>query len=256
VIDRRQLLQGLGALGLGALLPRRAFGLGGRSKLHLANLLYAAPSPVPRPSGLRRLAWELDRRTSIDVALEPETLRVSDRSLFEHPFLCLGGDRAFELFPPADLDRLRTFITYGGFLLVDSADPRPGGGFDQSVRALCASLFPKRPLGRLKPDHTIGKSFYLLEQPVGRVTSVPYLEGVELDGRLALVYFQNDLLGAVSRDSFGQWEFAVYPGGEQQREMAVRWGINIVMYALCLDYKADQVHIPFILKRRQWQVSP
>ena len=39
-------------------------------------------------------------------------------------------------------------------------------------------------------------------------------------------------------------------------EMAARWGINIVMYAMCLDYKADQVHIPFILKRRQWQVRP
>ena len=256
MISRRQLIRGLPALGLGALLPRAARGLGAKAKLRLAHLLYAAQNPLPRPNGLRRLAWELDKRTSIDVVLDPVSLRASDRALFEHPFLCLGGDRAFELFPPADLDRLRTFLTYGGFLLIDSADPRPGGGFDQSVRTLCASLFPKHPLAKLKPDHTIGMSFYLLDQPVGRVTSVPHLEGIELDGRLAVVYFQNDLCGAISRDSFGQWEFAVYPGGEQQREMAVRWGINIVMYALCLDYKADQVHIPFILKRRQWQVRP
>jgi hypothetical protein len=256
MINRRELLAGLGALGLAALLPKQARALGPSSKLRLANLLYAGQNPVPRPNGLRRLAWELDKRTSIDVMLDPISLRASDRALFECPFVCLGGDRAFEVFPPADLDRLRTFLTYGGFLLVDSADPRPGGGFDQSVRALTASLFPKRPLFRLKPDHTIGKSFYLLEQPVGRVTSVPHLEGVELDGRLAVVYFQNDLLGAIARDNFGQWEFAVYPGGEQQREMAMRWGINIVMYALCLDYKADQVHIPFILKRRQWQGRP
>ena len=38
-------------------------------------------------------------------------------------------------------------------------------------------------------------------------------------------------------------------------ETAVRWGINAVMYALCLDYKSDQVHIPFILKRRRWSVG-
>jgi hypothetical protein len=256
MLNRRQILWGLGAAASAALLPKAARGLGAKAKLRLAQLLYPTPNPVPRPSGLRRLAWELDKRTSIDVALEPVSLRLSDRSLFEHPFLYVGGNRAFELFPPADLDRLRTFLTYGGFLLVDSADPRPGGGFDQSVRALCASLFAKRPLRRLPADHTIAKSFYLLEQPVGRVTSVPFLEGVELDGRLAVAYFQNDLLGAVARDSFGQWEYAVYPGGEQQREMAVRWGVNMVMYALCLDYKADQVHIPFILKRRRWQVRP
>ena len=43
------------------------------------------------------------------------------------------------------------------------------------------------------------------------------------------------------------------PGGEAQREMAFRLGINLAMYALCLDYKTDQVHVPFILRRRQWQ---
>jgi len=253
---RRALLGGLAALPLAALLPGRADALGPRSKLRLAQLAYSGGNPAPRPHGLHRLAWELDKRTSIDVALEPVTLRVADRTLFEHPFLYLGGDRAFELLPAPDLERLRSFLVYGGFLLVDSADSRPGGGFDQSVRALAASLFPRQPLRKLKTDHTVGKSFYLLEQPVGRVVSVPYLEGVEVDGRLVLLYFQNDLGGALSRDAFGQWEFAVYPGGDQQREMAARWGINIVMYAMCLDYKADQVHIPFILKRRQWQVRP
>ena len=41
------------------------------------------------------------------------------------------------------------------------------------------------------------------------------------------------------------------PGGERQREMAFRLGINLMMYAMCLDYKEDQVHIPFILKKRR-----
>ena len=42
---------------------------------------------------------------------------------------------------------------------------------------------------------------------------------------------------------------AVVPGGERQREMAYRFGINLVMYALTGNYKADQVHVPFILER-------
>jgi hypothetical protein len=254
-VRRRELLRWLAALPAGALLVAgRASALGPRSKLRLAQVQYAGGNAVPRPTGLRRLAWEVDKRTSIDVALDTSVLRLSDRALFDHPFLYLGGDQAFELFPAAELERLRTFLVYGGFLLVDSADARPGGGFDQSVRKLAASLLPRQPLAKLKPDHVVAKSFYLLDRPVGRVASVPHLEGIELDGRLAALYSQNDLGGAWSRDNFGQWEYGVYPGGEQQRELAMRWGINIVMYALCLDYKADQVHIPFILKRRRWQV--
>ena len=60
-----------------------------------------------------------------------------------------------------------------------------------------------------------------------------------------------DLAGALLRDEFGAWAFTCEPGGEAQRERAVRFGINLLMYALCTDYKADQVHIPFLLKRRQ-----
>ncbi len=41
------------------------------------------------------------------------------------------------------------------------------------------------------------------------------------------------------------------PGGELQREKSIRLGVNVAMYALCLDYKEDQVHIPFIMKRRR-----
>ena len=62
---------------------------------------------------------------------------------------------------------------------------------------------------------------------------------------------RNDLAGAMARDEFGEWTYDVGAGGEVVREMTFRLGLNVVMYALCLDYKEDQVHIPFILKRRR-----
>ena len=234
--------------------PRRALALGDRSRLRLTQLLYAGGNPRPRPTGLRRLAWEVEKRTSVDVDLDPGLIRLSDRALFQHPFLYLGGDKGFPPLPQTDLQRLRRHLVFGGFLLIDSADARPGGGFDRSARELVAALFPRKPLDRLDKKHTLFKSFYLLERSVGRVATVPYLEGVAQDGRVMLLYCQNDLAGAWSRDNFGKWEHGVYPGGDRQRELAIRWGINIVMYALCVDYKADQVHIPFILKRRPWRV--
>ena len=253
---RRDLLRLLLAAPPALLVPRLAGAIGEQSKLKLTQVLYGGGNPTPRPNALQRLAWELEKRTSIDVALDGHQLRLGDRNLFHFPLLYLGGDGAFDPPPDAEVRRLQRFLVYGGFLLVDSAEARPDGGFDLSVRALVKRLFPKSPLKKLPPEHTVYKSFYLLDQAVGRVASVPYLEGIEQDGRTLLVYSQNDLAGAWARDNFGQWEYGVYPGGDRQRELAIRWGINIVMYAMCLDYKADQVHIPFILKRRHWQVGP
>jgi hypothetical protein len=72
-----------------------------------------------------------------------------------------------------------------------------------------------------------------------------------VEDRLAVILSANDLAGAMSRDEFGQWDYDVGVGGDVTREMTFRLGVNIVMYALCLDYKDDQVHLPYILKRRR-----
>ncbi len=227
--------------------------LGDLDKLAIAQIQYAG-NWNPRPTATRRLLWEIEKRTSIETLPAPIDVRLSDEAaLRRYPLLLLSGDAAFAPPDEADVARLRRHLQAGGMLVIDSADPKPDSGFDQSVRALVKRLFPKEPLGKISPEHVLYKSFYLLRTPVGRVAQVPYLEGVEHDGRLVVVYSQNDLAGAWARDNFGQWEHEVYPGGDQQRELAFRLGINLAMYALCLDYKSDQVHVPFILRRRVWQ---
>ncbi|MCK5797713.1 MAG: DUF4159 domain-containing protein [Deltaproteobacteria bacterium] len=233
-----------------------ASGLGARSKVRLAQLRYGGGNSIPRPTGLMRLAWELDKRTSVDVAAKPIVLDLDSKELFRYPFLYLGGDQAFPLPPQATIAKLRRHLVFGGFLFIDSAEAQPRGAFDTSARALIRAIFPKDPLRPIPRKHVIYKSFYLLDRIVGRVATVSQIEGVARDGRMALVNTQNDLAGAWARDNFGQWSYSVYPGGARQRELAFRWGINVVMYALCLGYKADQVHIPFILKRRRWHVGP
>ena len=104
-------------------------------------------------------------------------------------------------------------------------------------------------------DQVLYKSFYLIDKPVGRIVVDDHLKGVYDDDRLAVVVSQNDMQGAWARDMFGNWTYECTPGGERQREFAYRMGINLVMYALCINYKADQVHVPFILKRRKWRVD-
>jgi hypothetical protein len=163
----------------------------------------------------------------------------------------LSGDRRFT--PPTDAEviRLRRFLTFGGFMLVDSAEGRAGGGFDESVRALLARVLPGDLPIRIPDQHVLWKSFYVLHGVAGRIIAAPYLEGVERDRRLAVIYTQNDLGGALARDGFGRWEHDVIPGGEMQREQAFRFAVNLVMYALCLDYKTEQAHIDFILRTRR-----
>ena len=255
-LSRRQLL-GLGLAGAGALAlgGRRAAAIGEKSRFRFARLQLATGNPEPRPTALRRLAWEIEKRTSIEVDLEPRPVRLDRDPLHETPFLYLAGDREMEVPDARSVDKLRRFLTFGGFLLIDSAEATPDGGFDRSVRRLLEALYPapEKGLEIVPGDHVVYKSFYLLDRPLGRVATSPVMEGVLRDRRLQVAYVQNDLGGAWARDNFGNWEYECVPGGIRQRELAFRMGINLVMYALCLDYKSDQVHVEYIMRRRRWR---
>jgi len=205
----------------------------------------------PRPFGLRRIAWEIAKRTSIDISPEPKVVGLADPDLARHPFLVLTGDGDIPPFSAAEVEGLRRHLVWGGFLLVDDASGQPGGAFDRAARREIARVLPGNPVGRIPKEHVLWKSFYLLDGPTGRVAATPDADGIALQGRLAVVFSPDDLQGATARDNYGNWEHEVVPGGEPQREKAVRFGVNLAMYSLCLDYKDDQVHVPFIMKRRR-----
>jgi hypothetical protein len=245
------------AAGAGVILGRRvrpAGAIGPGSKFRFGQLVLGKDQP-PRPTALRRMVWELDKRTSIEVDLESPLVSLDAPTLHETPLLYLAGDREFSLPPPAGIEALRRFLTFGGFLVIDSAEGSTDGAFDKSVRALVDAIYPRPAPGlELVPaDHVVYKSFYLLDRPLGRLALSPVMEGVTRSGRLVVAYVQNDLGGAWARDNLGNYELACQPGGERQRELAFRMGVNLVMYALCLDYKTDQVHVPFIMRRRRWR---
>lgn len=240
-----------------ALATREAHAIGPGSKFRFGQLQLARGDLGPRPNALRRLAWEIDKRTSIDMNLEPAIVTPTSDGLHETPFLYLAGERELELPSAAGIEALRRYLTFGGFLLIDSAEGSTDGAFDGSVRKLISAIFP--PLGAQKglevvaSDHVVYKSFYLLDRPLGRLAIAPAMEAVFRDGRIVCAYVANDLGGAWARDDFGNYDYPCEPGGERQRELAFRMGVNFALYALCLDYKADQVHVPFIMKRRRWR---
>ena len=246
---RREFLELLAAGTAAAALPRAGRALPDTSALLIGHVQHAGRWN-PRPTALRRLQWEVARRTSIETGAEAIPLRLDRPGLHRTPMLYLAGDGPLPPFSEPELTALRRHLQYGGFLLVDAADGSDGGGFDASARRELSRLLPASPLLRVAREHVLYKTFYLLDRQGGRLLVKPWLEGQVLDGRLAVVYTQNDLGGAWARGQLGDWEYACVPGGEAQRGIAFRLGVNLAMYALCTDYKDDAVHLPFILRRR------
>ena len=228
----------------------------GYSSLTIPRILYKGGSDDARPEALRSLLAQVARRTSIEVNREPILLKLSDPNLFKHPFIYFGGDEAFEPFEESDLKILRKYLSYGGFLFIDDNSAVADSAFDRSVRRMIARVFPQTPLRNIPRDHSVFRSFYLLNSVSGRAIIKSYLEGISLKGRTVLMYSVNDQAGAWSRNKLGDWNYDLVAGGYRQRQLSIRLGINIILYALTLDYKKDMVHLPIILERLRRYQSP
>lgn len=224
----------------GALFPR----------FFLTQIKYRGGEWDPNPGFAEAILEELELRTSIDPFKERRVATLSDPDLFYFPFLYMAGKYEFEPFASRERESLRRFLTYGGFLFAEDAMGAKGFGFDRSFRAEMEQVLPRYELKRLPVDHSVYRSFYLVESIGGRQKVQSYLEGITIEQWTPVIYSQNDLAGAWARDRFGKWVHECAPGGEAQRSSAFKAGINIIVYSLTSDYKKDVIHHPFI-KRRQ-----
>ncbi len=226
-----------------------AWAIGDASKVAIPQMQYEGGNHQPRPDALESLLAQLAKRTSVEVKRESLDLKPADNRLFRYPILYMGGDQPFDPLTSQEAQMLRQYLTYGGFLIIDDNSAQPDSGFDASARKMIAQLFPHTPMQKISNDHSIFRSFYLLNEVTGRIRIHPYLEGITLKGRTVLVYSANDLGGAWSKNKLGHYDFDMIGGGPRQRTLSIRLGINIILYALTLDYKKDLVHLPIILER-------
>jgi hypothetical protein len=175
--------------------------------------------------------------------------------------------------PPQDaLNRIDAYMKQGGTVVFDTRDaveapPGDNGSAQtpgmQTLRDILSSL----DVPELEPvprEHVLTKTFYLLRDFPGRFTSgqtwvetLPREDEDETtsrparggDGVSPIIITSNDLAGAWAIRPDGQPMLPLVPGEPKQREFAFRAGVNIVMYTLTGNYKADQVHAPALIER-------
>ena len=107
-----------------------------------AQINYRGGDWNPHPLSVTPLMEELMVRTSVEAATVRHEVALTDRDLFNYPFLYFAGKYEFEPFSPEEIDNLRRFLSYGGFLLIDDALGQQGYGFDKAVRREMQKVFP------------------------------------------------------------------------------------------------------------------
>ena len=214
-----------------------------------AQIRYRGGDWNPHPLAVPPLMQELMHRTSVEPALTRHEINLTDRDLFSYPFLYISGKYDFEPFSSEEIENLKRFLSYGGFLLADDALGQPGYGFDRSFRREIKRLFPEKEFNRLPLGHAALRSYYLLKGIGGMRMVHPYLEGISLGSVTPIIYCHNNLGGAWERDQLGNWVNSCTPGGEEQRRDAFHLGVNVILYAMTENYKEDLIHVPFIRRR-------
>lgn len=206
-------------------------------------------------AGLNVLAQVLSRRTSAEpvgvVGLEP-----GSKALAFFPLLYWPVSAAAKALTAQEVENIQHYLDHGGTILFDTRDQnytagRVGGTPNaEALRQMVGNLnIP--PLQAVPDDHVLTKSFYLLGSFPGLYNGgTLWVESDSASGRDGV---SSVIIG--SHDWAGSWAASASPasrniyGRNKQEELSLRFGVNLMMYALTGNYKADQVHVPHILER-------
>ena len=220
-------------------------------------------------AGLRGLGEILYGRTTIEPAA-PMSVNLETDELAFFPFLYWPVVAEMPMPSPAAYRKLNAYLRTGGLILFDTRDADVGGfgGATPEGRRLqmLAAPLDIPPLEPIPADHVLTRTFYLLQDFPGRhmgrgvwVEAAPpdaeQAEGMPFrnlnDGVTPVVIGGNDWASAWAMDDRGMPMFPVGRGfaGERQREIAWRFGVNLIMHVLTGNYKSDQVHVPALLER-------
>ncbi len=250
---------------------QQEFAMKATMQTHLAYIITGdADLDAISKAGLQGLTLFLAQRTALEAG-EPIGLDPARDELAFFPLIYWPVSATAPKPSQTALDRIDAYMKRGGTVLFDTRDaidapPGPGGDMQGPGMVALRSILSSLDIPELEPvprDHVLTKTFFLLRDFPGRFTggqlwveALPEEPEEDVnrparagDGVSSILITSNDFAGAWAMRPDGQPMLPLVPGEPRQRELAFRAGVNIVMYALTGNYKADQVHIPALLER-------
>jgi len=217
--------------------------------------------------GLFGLVYTLNARTSVEPPV-PVAIDLENDELAVYPFVYWAITESQKRPSDEAIAKLNEYMRKGGMLMLDTRDQNLAlaSGQTPGTRAL-KKLTAGLDLPALAPvpeGHVLRRSFYLLDDFPGRwrgggvwVEAVPPEDvneaassgGFKNDGVSPVIVGGHDWVGAWAMNDSGRPVLPMGTGGNRQREMALRFGVNLIMYTYTGSYKSDQVHIPALLER-------
>jgi hypothetical protein len=199
------------------------------------------------PRALRNLLISLNESVGLSASTKMRDLSLADKNIYRYPVLYMHGRNRFSI-PAEERQQLKVYLDRGGVLVVDACcGAKP---FDKAFREFMTQLYPDKTLERIPVTHElfsekIGQDIKLLKRRTSEGgenaaggnftvrTAEPILEGIELDGRFAVIYSKYDISCALERQNSGNCE-GYLP------EDAVKLGTNMILYAMLqsLRFKA------------------
>ena len=184
----------------------------------------------PDPSAIHNLLKAARESSTVHVKFKRENVQLGDRKALSHPLLYMTGHHDFR-FSKTEVQRLRGYLKAGGLLLADACCGRLS--FDGAFRKELGRVLPDHTLERLPADHPLYHTLNdirsvsyspLVERDFGKLTT-PTLEGISIDGKLAVVYSRFDLGDG--------WEMFPHPfsRGYSSKD-ALKIGVNVLVYTL------------------------
>jgi len=241
--------------------PEEMFGLDSSLATHLAYVETGDPAiDETSRQGLAGLSRVLTARTALEPG-EPVGVDIDKDDLAFFPVLYWPVKDDAAPLSDATLAKVDAYMKQGGMIIFDTKQENAGSRLRGSALERVIGKLDIPPLEPVPAEHVLTKAFYLMDSFPGRwdggtlwVEAAPQNDAEravrsQTDGVSSLVISSNDFASAWALDEQNRPLYPVVPGGEVQREMAFRAGVNIVMYALTGNYKADQVHVPALLER-------
>jgi len=218
-------------------------------------------------AGLEALSSFVEARSSVELGNVVEVDLDYDELAF-YPLIYWPVDPEQPMPSPEAIANVDAYMQHGGTVLFDTRDQLSSNlslkdditPANQRLRAILQGM----NIPRLEPvskDNVLSRSFYIMPDFPGRYrggmlwaeaandtpkTDAP-IHGA--DGVSPILITSNDFSDAWATDSNGRWKYPIVPDNQSQRLWAFRGGMNIIMYVLTGNYKADQIHAPELLKR-------